>query len=269
LSIASNFVRRFFSNIDTAMSTTYGIIGYPLTHSFSPAYFKKKFANLGIDAIYEPFPLPGINEFPGLLMAYPSLAGLNVTTPYKEAVMPFLQEIDPVATEIGAVNCIVIKNGSAKGYNTDAKGFEESLNPLLNHYHTHALVLGTGGSSKAVAYALTQLGIPFQKVSRYKRLGSFSYDELTPEIIAMYKLIINTTPLGMYPHIDAAPAIPYEGIGEHHLLYDLIYNPEETRFLAQGKAQGAVTKNGFEMLQLQAEASWVIWSKAADNEMPD
>ena len=244
------------------MPTTYGIIGYPLTHSFSPAYFKKKFAQLGTDAVYEAFPLAGISELSGLLASHDMLAGLNVTTPYKEAVIPFLHEIDPVAAEIGAVNCVVIKDGWKKGYNTDALGFEQSLNPLLQPQHTYALVLGTGGSSKAVAYTLTQLGIPFRKVSRYRGADVLAYDELTAALMAQYKLIINTTPLGMYPNMDAAPAIPYEQLTDQHLLYDLIYNPEETRFLAQGRAQGAGTKNGFEMLQLQAEASWDIWSNA-------
>jgi shikimate dehydrogenase len=245
------------------MPTTYGIIGYPLSHSFSPAYFKKKFAKLSIDAVYEAYPLSSITAFPDLLKTHTTLAGLNVTTPYKESVQPFLDETDPMAAAIGAVNCIVLKDGRKKGYNTDALGFEHSLNPLLNHHHTQALVLGTGGSSKAVAYALEQLGIPFQKVSRYSRPGGLCYVDLTTEIINNHKLIINTTPLGMYPNVDAAPDIPYEGVGNTHLLYDLIYNPEETRFLAQGRAHGATTKNGFEMLQLQAEASWDIWRRAA------
>lgn len=245
------------------MPTTYGIIGYPLSHSFSPAYFKKKFASLNIDSTYEAFPINAISELPDLLYTHPSLCGFNVTTPYKEAVMPYLDEIDPVAAEINAVNCVAIKNGKKKGYNTDALGFEQSLVPLLKHQHTHALILGTGGSSKAVAYALTQLGIFYKKVSRNKKSDCFTYDDLSLEVMAAYKLIINTTPLGMYPNIEAIPPIPYYSIGDQHLLYDLIYNPEETKFLAQGKALGATTKNGFEMLQLQAEASWDIWCQAA------
>ncbi len=249
------------------MQPLYGLIGIILNHSFSPAYFKKKFAEQNIDALYEPFPIPYIRELPALLENNPDLAGLNVTIPYKEAVIPYLDEIDEVADHIGAVNCIVIKNGWKKGYNTDATAFEQSLNPLLTPHHTNALILGTGGSSKAVAYVLEQLGIPFQKVSRNKKEGVLTYEELTPELITQYKLIINTTPAGMYPNVDAAPNIPYSAIGENHLLYDLIYNPEETKFLSLGKEKGATIKNGFEMLQLQAEASWELWS--ANREIPE
>lgn len=239
----------------------YGIIGYPLAHSFSPAYFRKKFADLQLPASYEAYPLSSITEFPALLEAHPGFSGLNVTLPYKESVIPYLHEIDEVAAAIGAVNCISIKDGHRKGYNTDAAGFEDSLVPLLTGHHSQALILGTGGSSKAVAYVLTQLGVPFRKVSVRNSPNAFSYDDLTVELVEAYKLIINTTPLGMYPDIDDSPMIPYRGIGEHHLLYDLIYNPEETQFLRRGKEQGAAIKNGFEMLQLQAEASWNIWSK--------
>ena len=243
------------------MPALYGLIGYPLSHSFSPAYFKKKFAEQGIDAVYELFPIEHINEFPELLQKNPGIKGLNVTTPHKITVIDYLEELDNVATQIGAVNCIVIKDGIKKGYNTDAIGFEQSLNPLLQPQHTHALILGTGGSSRAVAYTLTQLGIPFQKVSRHEAKGVLTYEKLTTDIIAQHKLIINTTQLGMYPLADAAPLIPYDGIGEHHLLYDLIYNPEESKFLSLGAERGAVIKNGFEMLQLQAEAGWLIWNQ--------
>lgn len=239
----------------------YGLIGYPLTHSFSPAYFRKKFADQGIDALYEAFPLPDISGFPALLSDHPGISGLNVTIPHKEAIIPFLDELDTTAAEIGAVNCITFTDGIKKGYNTDAVGFEQSLVPLLQSQHTHALILGTGGSSKAVAYTLRQLGISFSHVSRDKSEGVLSYDELTDDIIAAHKLIINTSPLGQYPNMDDAPAIPYDSIGAGHLLYDLIYNPEETKFLALGLANGATVKNGFEMLQLQAEASWAIWSR--------
>jgi shikimate dehydrogenase len=244
------------------MPALYGLIGFPLAHSFSPAYFKKKFAEQGIDAVYEPFPLSSIEEFTALLASYPSLEGLNVTIPYKEAIIPYLDELDSVAAEIGAVNCIVLRNGRKKGYNTDVTGFEKSLNPLLQPQHTQALILGTGGSSKAVAYVLEQLGIKYQSVSRNKQDSHVTYEELTPEIISQHKLIINTTPLGMYPNIDGAAEIPYEAIGPQHLLFDLIYNPEETKFLLQGKEQGAVIKNGFEMLQLQAEAAWDVWTQS-------
>ena len=242
------------------MTPLFGLIGYPLSHSFSPAYFRKKFAASGIDAHYEAFPLEGINMLPDLLRSHPNLEGLNVTTPYKGSVIAYLHETDAIAHEIGAVNCISIKSGHITGYNTDAAGFEQSLNPLLQPQHTQALVLGNGGASRAVVYVLRQLGITFQQVSRDKDAGGLTYDEITHDIIETHTIIINTTTLGMYPEINAAPPIPYEHIGPQHLLYDLIYNPEETEFLAQGRSRGAVTKNGFEMLQLQAEASWDIWT---------
>jgi shikimate dehydrogenase len=243
------------------MPALYGLIGYPLSHSFSPAYFKKKFTTQDIDAVYELFPMEHIHEFPSLFEKHPDIRGLNVTIPHKVSVMPHLDEIDRMATEIGAVNCIVIRDGIRKGYNTDATGFEQSLNPLLQSQHTQALILGTGGASMAVAYALRQLGISFQKVSRNDQEGVLTYEQLTTDIISQYKLIINTTQLGMYPHIAEAPLIPYEGIDHAHLLYDLVYNPEESLFLSSGKEQGAVIKNGFEMLQLQAEAGWKIWNE--------
>lgn len=239
----------------------YGIIGYPLTHSFSPAYFRKKFAGMDIDATYDAFPLADISELPGLIEKQPTLVGLNVTIPYKEAVMPFLREMNEVAASIGAANCLAIKGGYIKGYNTDAEGFEKSLVPLLKAEHKRALVLGTGGSSKAVAYVLTQLRIPFTRVSTKEGPGLLTYGELTAEILAQHKLIINTTPVGMYPNTEAELPLPLESVGPQHLFYDLIYNPEETTFLAAGRQHGAVTKNGFEMLVLQAEASWAIWSR--------
>lgn len=242
------------------MPALFGIIGFPLAHSFSPAYFKKKFAEHNTDAVYEPFLLNTIEELPALLQANPTLQGLNVTIPYKEAVLPYLDELDSTAAEIGAVNCIAFKNGKKKGYNTDCIGFEQSLVPFLQPQHTHALILGTGGSSKAVAYALKLLGITYRLVSRAKQTDYLVYEELTPEIIDQHKLIINTTALGMYPNVESAPALSYDAIGAQHLLYDLIYNPEETLFLSRGKEQGAAIKNGFEMLQLQADASWDIWS---------
>ncbi len=251
------------------MSSLYGIIGYPLSHSFSPAYFKKKFADQLIDAVYEPFPLTGIDQFAPLLAAHPQLAGLNVTIPYKESVIPCLDEIDPVVSEIGAVNCISIMNGRTIGFNTDVVGFELSLIPLLQPQHTDALVLGTGGSSKAVAYVLKQLGISFRFVSRTTKDGCLSYNGLDAGIINAHKLIINTTPLGMYPAVDGMPPIPFDAIGQQHLLYDLIYNPDETRFLQQGMMNGAAIKNGFEMLQLQAEAAWDIWARTSLNETPE
>lgn len=243
------------------MPALYGIIGYPLSHSFSPAYFRKKFAELHSDAAYEAFPLPDVSQFGALTDAHPGICGLNVTIPHKEAIIPYLDELDDVAAEIGAVNCIYFKNGKTKGYNTDVIGFEQSLIPLLQPQHTHALILGTGGSSKAVAYVLKQLGIAYRFVSRNKQEPYLTYEELSPEIIGQHKLIINTTALGMYPNIEGAPALPYDAIGAQHFFYDLTYNPEETKFLMLGKERGATIKNGFEMLQLQAEASWDIWTR--------
>ena len=245
------------------MPAQYGIIGYPLSHSFSPAFFRKKFAELNTDAIYEAFPLPDVSQFAALIDAHPHILGLNVTIPHKETIVPYLDELDDVAADICAVNCIAFRNGKKKGYNTDVIGFEQSLIKLLAPQHTHALILGTGGSSKAVAYVLKQLGIGFRFVSRNKQQGLLTYEELTPDIIGQTKLIINTTALGMYPNTEGAPAIPYDAITTQHLLYDLIYNPEETTFLTLGKERGAVTKNGFEMLQIQAEASWDIWTMNA------
>lgn len=242
------------------MQSVYGLIGYPLLHSFSPGYFKEKFAKAEIDAVYRLFPLANIKKLPQLLAKYPSLSGLNVTIPYKEQVIPFLDDIDNAAKAIGAVNCIKISNGKLKGYNTDVIGFEHSLVPLLQPQHTKALVLGTGGAAKAVAYVLGKLNINYQLVSSSDKTGTIAYRDISTDTIEEHKLIINTTPLGMHPNTDACPDIPYSALGETHLLYDLIYNPEETTFLKKGNAQGATTKNGYEMLVLQAEASWDIWN---------
>lgn len=237
----------------------YGLIGYPLTHSFSPAYFNNKFEKQGIDATYRAFPLAHINDLPALIEQHSDLEGLNVTIPYKELVIPYLDAIDPAAKTIEAVNCIRIKNGVRTGYNTDYKGFLDSLKPLLKHQHTQALILGSGGASKAIQYALQQLGIMYRLVSRSGE-NDYTYLQLTDDIIDSHKLIINTTPLGMYPNTDASPLIPYHAIGYQHLLYDLVYNPTETKFLLMGKKQRAAIKNGYEMLTLQAEASWNIWT---------
>ncbi len=239
----------------------YGIIGYPLAHSFSPAYFRKKFAGLHIDATYDAYPLKDISELPVLLAGNNTIAGLNVTSPYKEAVLPFLNEMDEIVANTHAANCLVIGKGYIKGYNTDADGFERSLVPLLTSRHKRAMILGSGGSSKTVAYVLSQLCIPYITVSTGYGPGTVHYSTLTPKIVEEHKLIVNATPIGMYPDIEQCPPLPYEGIGEHHLLYDLIYNPEETTFLLNGKERGATIKNGFEMLLLQAEGSWEIWKK--------
>jgi shikimate dehydrogenase len=244
------------------MSPAYGLIGYPLTHSFSPAWFAKKFAAQGIDATYTAFPLATINDFPAFLQQHPALHGLNVTIPHKETIIPYLGALDITAEKVGAVNCVAISDGLTKGYNTDVIGFKESLVPLLQSQHTNALVLGTGGASGAVTYVLDELGIEFIKVSRTATTDILTYDALTSDIIRQHTLIINTTPVGMYPHVDDCPQLPYEAIGAQHLLYDLIYNPAETKFLALGKQAGAQIKNGQQMLELQADASWRIWNVA-------
>lgn len=239
----------------------YGIIGYPLEHSFSPAYFRKKFSDLQIQAFYDAYPLQDISMFDRFMAAHPGLRGLNVTIPHKETVLPMLHEIDETVVVTGAANCITIRDGYRKGYNTDVTGFAQSIIPLLKPHHTTALVLGNGGGSRAVRYVLTQLGIPWTIVSRRPARNVLSYESLTPAVVAANPLIVNTTPLGMYPHTDDVPPIPWEGIGAQHLLYDLIYNPEETVFLRHARMRGATTKNGFEMLILQAEANWEIWTR--------
>ncbi len=243
------------------MKDHYGIIGYPLSHSFSPGFFNDKFARDGIDAVYTVCPIADVQQLKDLIISDPLLKGLNVTIPYKQAVMPLLDEIDPAAQLVGAVNCIAIRNGRTIGYNTDIIGFGHSLRPLLQPWHDRALILGAGGAASAVAYVLKQLGILYKFVSRREGDKTMTYDQLTPEIIARHKLVINTTPLGMYPNVDQTPAIPYEGMGAQHLAYDLIYNPAETQFMKQAVAHGAITKNGLDMLHLQALAGWEIWNR--------
>ena len=252
-------VIRNFSNI--GFMKMYGLIGFPLSHSFSKGFFQEKFEKENItNCRYENFPIPGISQFTTLLEQHPELNGINVTIPYKEAVIPFLDELSKAAAQIGAVNCIHIKDGKRKGYNTDVIGFTRSLQPLLQSHHTHALVLGTGGAAKAVMYALEELGISYTVVSRQAANGAIAYASLDQAAMETHTLIINTTPLGMYPKVDTFPGIPYQYITSRHLLYDLVYNPAETSFLQKGAAQGAVIKNGHEMLILQAEASWQIWN---------
>lgn len=238
----------------------YGLIGYPLSHSFSKGYFAKKFKEeLITDAVYDVFPLETISHFLGLCKQYPNLKGLNVTIPYKEQVIAYLDKLDDEAQTIGAVNTIKFFNGKKIGYNSDCYGFEMSLRPLLQAHHKSALILGTGGASKAVEYVLKKLQIDFQYVSRTRTPSSLLYQDVLLANELPY-LIINTTPLGMYPNVDAAPEIPYSLITDKHLLYDLVYNPDETSFLKNGKFQGAQIKNGLEMLHLQAERSWQIWN---------
>lgn len=241
----------------------YGLIGYPLSHSFSKGFFKEKFEKENITGCqYENYPIPGITEFTTLLEEHPQLQGLNVTIPYKEVVIPFLDELSDAAARIGAVNCIHFNGGKKTGYNTDVIGFTKSLQPLLQPHHTRALVLGTGGAAKAIMYALEQLGIAYTVVSRRPENGAIAYEALDQATMEAHTVIVNTTPLGMYPRVDTFPEIPYQYLSSRHLLYDLVYNPAETAFLQKGAAQGATIKNGHEMLILQAEASWEIWNKA-------
>lgn len=239
----------------------FGLIGYPLSHSFSKSYFAGKFREEGISGCrYELFPLREIGELTKLLADEPRLCGLNVTIPYKEQVLPFLHETDDSVNQIRACNCILIKDGKLKGYNTDATGFERSLCEKLLPHHIRALVLGTGGAAKAIGYVLDKLGIGYTPVSRSPSPGQYAYEELTPDIMAQHTLVINTTPLGMYPAINAAPPIPYGLLTPAHYLFDLVYNPEKTLFLQKAEEKGATIKNGHDMLVIQAEESWKIWN---------
>lgn len=244
----------------------YGLIGYPLGHSFSENFFNQKFESERIDAKYTNFEIPDIDKIKNVIKENPNLNGLNVTIPYKERVIPFLDEIDQMATEIGAVNVIKFirtKNDGLKlkGYNSDIIGFCDSLKPMLNSSHTHALVLGTGGAAKAISCGLKSLGIEPLYVSRTKKDGAITYEELTPETMDKYRVIVNTSPIGMYPHVDSCPNIPYELLTTNHLCYDLIYNPDVTLFMKKSQQHGAIVKNGLEMLLLQAFAAWEIWEQ--------
>lgn len=247
-----------------------GLIGYPLGHSFSKKYYLDKFEKETIQGIdYDLYALEHITDFPKLYQDEPAFYGVNVTIPYKIAVMDYLDELSPEAAAIQAVNCIQIRQVDGrsylKGFNTDVYGFQASLEPLLKEQHTEALILGNGGAAKAVVYALKQLGIGYKFVSRTPSEQQFSYQQLTKDIIEQYKLIINCSPVGTFPHIEQCPDLPYEAIGEQHLLYDLIYNPAETLFLKKGREREAQTKNGLEMLILQAEKNWEIWNTNDDN----
>lgn len=243
----------------------FGLIGYPLGHSFSVSYFTSKFSKEGIDADYRNFPLEKISAFESLVMTEPELTGLNVTVPYKEKIIPYLDALSKTARIIRAVNtiCFCRKEGRLAliGHNTDVKGFSTSLNEHLKGHHSSALVLGSGGSSKAVTHVLEELGIGFQMVSRHPGDGRISYEELRKGLLKQHPLIINTTPLGMYPNEDACPDIPYEDLTPDHLLFDLIYNPEKSLFLTRGEERGAAIVNGYDMLVYQAEGSWEIWNR--------
>ncbi|MHA7099908.1 shikimate dehydrogenase family protein [Roseivirga pacifica] len=244
---------------------TFGLIGYPLSHSFSKKYFTEKFEKEGIEnTVYELFPLETIDAFPELIKSTPNLVGLNVTIPYKQAVMPFLDELDPKAEAIGAVNTIKLENGKLKGYNTDYIGFKESLIKFVgpNPMPQQALILGTGGASKAVQVTLEDLGISYQFVSRKSADNQLTYDEITssPHHLATSSLIVNTTPLGMSPNIEGLPDLPYEQLTPNHFLYDLVYNPLITTFMKKGIDANCWVKNGLEMLHGQAEAAWKVWN---------
>jgi shikimate dehydrogenase len=244
----------------------FGLLGKDIEYSFSRGYFTEKFKKLDLQKCrYVNFDLQKIEDFTAVIKeGGDSLGGINVTIPYKEEVMKYLDKLDETAKAIGAVNTIKFtKRGNLKGYNSDVVGFEKSIFPLIKKHHKRALILGTGGASKAIAYALKKNDIKFKFVSRNPEgKKEISYQDLTEEIMEKYQIIINSSPVGTSPNTDRCPDIPYQFITENHLLYDLIYNPEVTTFLAKGKAQGATIKNGYEMLQLQAEESWRIWNKA-------
>lgn len=242
-----------------------GLIGKSLKHSFSKNYFEKKFQTLGLENYaYENFELENVSDVKKLIAETPDLKGFNVTIPYKESIIPFLDELSEETKSIGAVNCVSISNKKLIGHNTDVYGFAQSIKPFLDNNHQRALILGTGGASKAVAYALQKTGVEVYFVtssSTKKTSNSFFYSEINEVVMNAFKLIVNTTPLGMFPKIDEAPTLPYHLFTPQHLAYDLIYNPEQTLFLKQAKTKGAITVNGLSMLQLQAERSWEIWMK--------
>ncbi|MDR1407421.1 MAG: shikimate dehydrogenase [Tannerella sp.] len=243
----------------------YGLIGYPLGHSFSKDFFSRKFASEQTDAEYMNFEMEDVGKLHDLLMANPSLCGLNVTIPYKTQIIPLLDEIDEDACRIGAVNVIKfihVRSGKPrlKGFNTDVTGFGRSIEPLLNETHRKALILGTGGASKAIFHGLKRLNINSLYVSRKTHESGVAYNAITPQMIEQHTVIVNTTPLGMFPHTDECADIPYHLLTSGHLLYDLIYNPDETLFMKKGRAHGATVKNGLEMLILQACESWNIWN---------
>ena len=245
-------------------SKTFGLLGKNISYSFSRGYFTEKFEKLKLNKYkYLNFDIQQIKDFPSIIGEEKNLRGINVTIPYKEEIIPFLDKLDETAKNIGAVNTIKFtKRGKLKGYNSDVVGFENSIKPLLKRHHKRALILGTGGASKAIAFALNKNSIKFKFVSRNPEgKKEISYDSLSEETLLKYTVIINCTPLGTFPEIEKCPDIPYQFITDAHLLYDLIYNPEVSTFLSKGKEKGAIIKNGFEMLQLQAEESWRIWNE--------
>ena len=247
----------------------FGLFGYPLGHSFSARFFNEKFQRENIDATYDNYEIAEIAALSHIVESQPQLVGFNVTIPHKQAIVPLLHFISPEAAEIGAVNVVrVVRPAEGKiqlwGYNTDVIGFRESLRPLLHSHHQRALVLGTGGASKAVIHGLKQLGIHAQPVSREPKEGILTYSDITPDVIHHFHIIVNASPVGMYPKVDAAPDLPYSALTSKHILYDLVYNPTETVFMKKGREQGAVVKNGLEMLRLQAIAAWKIWNETPE-----
>jgi len=240
----------------------FGLIGYPLSHSFSKKFFTEKFEKEKlIDCKYETYPITLISQLPALIDNNPYLEGLNITIPYKEQVLPFLFQQSEVVRKVKACNCIKIKNGNLFGFNTDVAGFEISLQKQLNPHHHQALILGTGGAGKAVEFVLEKLNIKYKYVSRKASSQNFSYEQLTALVLKDYTLIINTTPLGMYPNVAEYPPIPYECLTKKHYLFDVIYNPDKTLFLKKGEEHGAIIQNGLDMLIIQAEESWKIWNE--------
>ncbi|NNV56205.1 shikimate dehydrogenase family protein [Limnovirga soli] len=241
----------------------YGLIGYPLSHSFSQKYFTEKFIREGIaDAVFHAFAIPSITDLPPTLQSHPALQGFAITIPYKRAIIPYLHQAHGAVVEMDACNCVKIINGQLYGYNTDVIGFEKSFLEKRLPQHNKALVLGTGGAASAVAFVLNKLSIPFQYVSRTANIstGTLAYGDITADIMAQFNIIINCTPLGTYPQIDTAPDLPYHLLNASHYLFDLVYNPSKTKFLQLGEAQGATIKNGYDMLVLQAEENWIIWN---------
>jgi shikimate dehydrogenase len=241
----------------------YGLIGYPLSHSFSKDYFTKKFEREGLqEHRFENFSIPQVRQLEEIIRSHDNLKGLSVTIPHKQAVLPLLTDMDSSAGVVGACNCIKVEGTRLSGYNTDIMGFKNSLVPLLQPQHTKALILGKGGAAKAVGYVLEQLAIDYLFVERKSSRDeqSILFENVSKELVKERKLIVNTTPLGTFPAVDTCPDIPYDALTQEHLLFDLVYNPAKTLFLQRGEAMGTITKNGYEMLVLQAEESWRIWN---------
>ncbi len=247
--------------MENTEKSRFGLVGKNISYSFSKGYFTQKFKELGLDLhSYENFDLAAIEDFQELIQLNKNLRGLNVTIPYKEVVIPYLDKLNPKAEKIGAVNTIKFTKKGLKGFNTDIYGFKKSIKPFLKKRHKKALILGTGGASKAVAFVFSELGIKYKYVSRNPKKKQLGYTDLNDEVLKKYTVLINCTPQGTFPNIEDKPAIPYQLITKKHLLFDLIYNPEKTAFLQEGEKQGAAICNGLRMLELQAEKAWAIWN---------